>query len=86
MFVHWGLYSLHGEAEWDWFESRTPFADYAQLADRFNPEKFNADEWVDIAAAVGRRYIIVTTTAARCTTQAVELQNHELAVRPRSAC
>jgi alpha-L-fucosidase len=61
MFAHWGRYSLHGKGEWDWFWSRTPFALYAPFADRFNPEKFNADEWVDIAGAAGRRYITVTS-------------------------
>ncbi|MEV3950625.1 alpha-L-fucosidase [Streptomyces halstedii] len=60
MFVHWGLYALHGRGEWDMFESRTPVTEYERLADRFEAERFDAREWVDLAEAAGQRYMTVT--------------------------
>ncbi|WP_424922216.1 alpha-L-fucosidase [Streptomyces sp. wa53] len=61
MFVHWGLYALHGRGEWNMFEARTPLAEYERLADRFEAERFDAREWVDLAEAAGQRYMTVTT-------------------------
>lgn len=70
MFVHWGLYSeLGGEwqgkrhygiAEWIMHRARIPAAEYAQIADRFNPVGFDAREWVRQAKAAGMRHLMVT--------------------------
>ena len=35
MFIHWGLYSLHGRGEWVMFNERIPAKQYARLARRF---------------------------------------------------
>ncbi len=61
MFVHWGLYSLIGRGEWVMHFERIPVPEYEQLAKRFNPTRFNADEWVRIASDAGQKYIIITS-------------------------
>lgn len=70
LFVHWGLYSeLGGEwkgqthygiAEWIMNRARIPAAEYAKVAERFNPTEFNAREWVRLAKAAGMRHIMIT--------------------------
>jgi alpha-L-fucosidase len=40
---------------------RIPVPEYEPLARQFNPLKFNANEWVSIAADMGQRYIIITS-------------------------
>ena len=71
MFIHWGLYSIpagvwKGErtrrdyAEHIQLSEKIPAAEYAKLAGRFNPVKFNADEWVRIAKQTGMRHIVIT--------------------------
>ena len=71
MFIHWGLYALPGgrhngkvmEPIGEWFQSyfRMPNEEYAKFAAKFNPVKFNADEWIRKAAEAGIRYIVFTT-------------------------
>ena len=61
MFIHWGPVSLT-EKEIGWSRGKeTPIDEYDNLYKRFNPTKFNADEWVAIAKAAGMRYIVLTT-------------------------
>jgi len=61
MFIHWGLYSIPARGEWVMFLERIPKSEYVKLAQRFNPRKFNADEWVSLAKEAGMRYIVLTT-------------------------
>lgn len=61
MFIHWGLYSLLERGEWTMFRERIPRGDYAMLADRFNPRKFDADAWAGLAAEAGAKYVVLTT-------------------------
>ena len=61
MFIHWGPVSLTGY-EIGWSRGRqTPIDVYDNLYKRFDPNKFNADEWVAIAKAAGMKYIVLTT-------------------------
>ena len=61
MFIHWGPVSLTGK-EIGWSRGReTPMEEYDSLYKRFNPEKFNADEWVAVAKSAGMKYIVLTT-------------------------
>lgn len=60
MFIHWGPVSLTGR-EIGWSRGApTPVEEYDSLYKRFNPTKFNADEWVAIAKAAGMKYIVLT--------------------------
>jgi alpha-L-fucosidase len=69
MFIHWGLYAIpagewngqnwHGE--WIMNTAHIPVDEYEQFVDRFNPVKFDADEWVRIAKEAGMKYIVITS-------------------------
>jgi alpha-L-fucosidase len=71
LFIHWGLYAIPagqwngkrslGLGEWVMLRSAVPVKDYEQLAARFNPVKFNADEWVKLAKDAGMKYIVITS-------------------------
>jgi alpha-L-fucosidase len=61
MFIHWGPVSLTGH-EIGWSRgTQTPIAEYDALYTKFNPTKFDADQWVAIAKAAGMKYIVLTT-------------------------
>ena len=43
MFIHWGLFALHGEGCWGMWSNQHDKNEYALLADKFTAEKFDAD-------------------------------------------
>lgn len=70
MFIHWGLFSqnaniwqgktYYGIGEWIMYLAKTRIDDYERIANDFNPVKFNAKEWVQLAKDAGMKYIVVT--------------------------
>ena len=61
MFIHWGPVSLRGE-EISWSRGREiPIEEYDELYKEFNPELFNAAEWVGAAKMAGMKYLVITT-------------------------
>ena len=70
LFIHWGLYAIPagtwkgrripGAAEW--IMRRTPIhvAEYEKLAAQFNPVKFDADAWAQLAVDAGMKYVVIT--------------------------
>src|SRR5215467_1555357 len=71
MFVHWGVYSylggtwqghpVKGYAEHIQRMLKIPIPVYReQVAGKFNPTNFNADEWVRTAKDAGMGYLIIT--------------------------
>ncbi|HWR37443.1 MAG TPA: alpha-L-fucosidase [Clostridia bacterium] len=69
MFIHWGLYSQNG-CQYNGKDGKTehmmrhlqiPLREYEKIADEFDPEKFNADEWVRIAKDAGMKYMVITS-------------------------
>lgn len=70
MFIHWGLFSqtggtwngknYYGISEWMMNRGKIPAADYAAIAKKFNPEKFNAEEWAQVAKDAGMKYMVIT--------------------------
>lgn len=71
MFIHWGPVSLKG-TEIGWSRggdrrgygskgSEVPAAEYDTLFRQFNPTRFDAREWVEIARAAGMRYMVFTS-------------------------
>lgn len=60
MFVHWGISTLEG-FEISWPRSSYGEAKYDSLALRFNPSRFDADAWIDVAEQAGMKYIVLTT-------------------------
>jgi alpha-L-fucosidase len=71
MFIHWGLYAIPagewkgermpGISEWIMKRAEIPRAEYAALAESFNPVEFDADEWAQIARDAGMRYMVITS-------------------------
>ncbi|MCL4507785.1 MAG: alpha-L-fucosidase [Chloroflexi bacterium] len=61
MFIHWGLYSIIAHGEWVMHTEKIPVAEYEKLVPQFNPYKFNADEWVSVAADAGQKYMVITS-------------------------
>ena len=61
MFIHWGLYSIPARGEWVMHVEKIPVREYALLANRFKPRKFNAETWVKLAKEAGMRYMVLTT-------------------------
>ena len=71
LFIHWGLYSIPagewkgqpiaGIGEWIMNRAKIPVEEYEQLATQFNPVKFNAEEWVQMAQDAGMKYIVITS-------------------------
>ena len=61
MFVHWGPISLKG-TEIGWSRGReVPISEYDSLYLKFNPELFNADEWIATAREAGMKYFVITS-------------------------
>lgn len=70
MFIHWGPVSLVGtEIGWSrggvargvGSKGEVPRRVYDHLYKRFNPTKFKARQWVEIAQAAGMKYLVFTT-------------------------
>ncbi|HEX2971297.1 MAG TPA: alpha-L-fucosidase [Tepidisphaeraceae bacterium] len=71
MFIHWGLYAIpagewngkkiNGIGEWIMNSAGIPVADYEKFAGQFNPVKFNAKQWVQMAKDTGVKYIVITS-------------------------
>lgn len=61
VFVHFGLYALHGGNENDFGRGIMPKADYEKMMQRFNPRRFDAGEWVRLFREAGARYAVLTT-------------------------
>ncbi|MCG9792331.1 alpha-L-fucosidase [Flavobacterium algicola] len=71
-FIHFGVYStLEGEykgrgsehrySEWIQVSAKIPASEYYEVASRFNPSEFNAEEWVKVFKNAGMRYVVLTS-------------------------
>src|SRR4051812_23326263 len=58
-FFHWGLYSILGRGEWSMFNEKIPADEYAKLADQFNPQKWNPEQWASLAKEAGMQYSVM---------------------------
>ncbi len=71
LFIHWGLYSIPagywkgerspGIGEWIMNRMKIPVTEYEKLASGFNPWKFDADAWAQMAADAGMKYVVITS-------------------------
>jgi alpha-L-fucosidase len=60
LFVHWGLYAIHGFHEQEQWRRRVPRQEYVKLAARWNPVAFDPDAWLDLMRDAGMRYVCLT--------------------------
>ena len=70
LFIHWGISSVDGHHELSWGmmancpwkapKALTPEA-YWKLADRFHPQQFNPEKWLQAAKDAGFGYAVLTT-------------------------
>ncbi|HTN08224.1 alpha-L-fucosidase [Agriterribacter sp.] len=68
LFIHWGLYSIpagewNGNPNHDVLIRETgqiTLEDYNEYLKQFNPERFNAEDWVLMAKNAGMKYIVIT--------------------------
>jgi len=71
MFIHWGLYAIPagewkgkqipGLGEWIMNRAHIPVKEYEQLTKQWNPLKFDADTWVQLAQDAGMKYMVITS-------------------------
>ncbi len=69
LFIHWGLYAIPaGEwkggtnyGEWIRHSAQIPIDEYDKFRGRFNPVKFDAEQWVQLAKQAGMKYIVITS-------------------------
>lgn len=61
LFIHYGLYSLAGRAEWYWNREAVDRDDYTRMANSFTAEHFDADEICGLAKRCGMQYVVLTT-------------------------
>jgi alpha-L-fucosidase len=52
---------VKGVAEWIMHTANIPITEYEQYVRDFNPQSFNAKEWVRIAKDAGVQYIVITS-------------------------
>lgn len=70
MFIHWGLYAVlagewkgqrtQGIGEWIMRDLKIPIPEYEALAKEFNPVKFDAEAWAEVAKQAGMKYLVIT--------------------------
>lgn len=71
MFIHWGPYAVpagkyegkdvEGIGEWIMHNAKIPIEVYEKYAERFNPVKFDAEEWVSAMKNAGMKYMVITS-------------------------
>ena len=60
MFIHWGLYAIHGLHEQEQQRYGVPAGEYAKLLGQFRPDSFDPESWLDLAAEAGMEYLVLT--------------------------
>ncbi len=61
MLIQYGLYSMLGRGEWAMNREQIPPSEMYEIAKKFNPEKFDAEEICKLAVDAGMKYIVFTT-------------------------
>ena len=61
IFIHWGPYAVIGRHEQARNRLQIPQETYDVYVRKFNPVRYDADEWVDRAEESGARYMVITS-------------------------
>ena len=61
LFIHWGLYAIPAWHEQDQWRRGIKRSEYEKLQMKFNPTKFDPDQWIDMAQNAGMSHICITS-------------------------
>lgn len=61
LFIHYGVYSVHGLGEWLMAKERMGEPEYFSALKDFHPEPGMARRWVELARDCGMKYVVLTT-------------------------
>jgi alpha-L-fucosidase len=71
LFIHWGLYAIPagewkgrtvpGIGEWIMNRAKIPVREYEALAAQWNPVRFDANAWAQLAQDAGMKYVVITS-------------------------
>jgi alpha-L-fucosidase len=61
MFIHWGIYALPSRHEWVQSQEKIPPEAYYKYFERFNPTKYDPQQWAKAASAAGMKYVVITS-------------------------
>ena len=60
MFIHWGIYSMHGRGEWQGVIENMSDEQYENYYKYFDPDLFDAKIWAKAAREAGMKYVVFT--------------------------
>ena len=58
LFLHWGLYAIHGLHEQEQQRYGVPAEEYEKLTAEFHPRRFDPEQWLDLAEEAGMEYLV----------------------------
>ncbi|MDO5607695.1 MAG: alpha-L-fucosidase [Capnocytophaga sp.] len=62
IFIHWGYYGVNGITEsWSMYHKRISHADYLAQGKEFTASDYKPEQWADLFAETGARYVVITT-------------------------
>lgn len=60
MFIHFGIYAIHGKGEWMRHDEKVSNEQYQPYVESFNPVDYNPKEWAKLAKEAGMKYAVMT--------------------------
>ena len=61
LFIHWGMFSVHGRGEWCPCQEQIPMDEYdARYMDRFTADEYDPELWARYAVRAGMEYMVLT--------------------------
>ena len=60
LFLHWGLYAIHGLHEQEQQRYGVPTEEYEKVTAEFHPRRFDPEQWLDLAEEAGMEYLVLT--------------------------
>ena len=62
LFIHWGMFSVHGRGEWCPYQEQIPIREYDErYMDKFTADEYDPEEWAKFAVRAGMEYMVLTT-------------------------
>ncbi len=61
LFIHWGMFSVHGRGEWCPYQEQIPTDEYdARYLDKFTADEYDPEIWARYAVRAGMEYMVLT--------------------------